>query len=292
MGEFHEKLGTVEWSGLDTADLLSIVKAGHRARGCLYDKFIGIVYKRIGDSASLDSLERLCAISRGVEALGKAIDRGDPDKADSFPGYAKTWVVNEIPKILKEKELIKFELSKRDTDILRELKNLFSDLKEESYNNNDKKLEKKAGAILQFLESEQNNITSQELRLLLIFLKDRIKSGSKSGNYGLLINELSEYIEPYFNPVILVEDAGLPGMAQPFIEQIIEDEKSLHFWEAMFELPQRERDVLVLIYWVELDKEIIGKLFGVTGTRIRQLEIKAFGLLTPKLFKLQKKGVL
>jgi len=292
MGELHQKLRTAESSEFDTADLLSLVQAGKKARGRLFDQFIGVVYKRISKRTSLNMSERLNAIGKGVEALGRAIDKGDPDKADSFPGYAKNWVVNEIPKIFKEKRLIKFELSKKDLDILRELKRLFEELKDESHKENDRILGKKTNDILQFLDSKQDGITNQELRVLLIFLQDIVKSESENGNYDLLINELSEYIEPYFDPVILTDDTGLPGRETPFIEQMIEDEKSVHFWKAMFELPQRERDVLILIYWVELDKKVIGEIFGVTGARIRQIEIKALVLLTPKLVKLRKEGVL
>lgn len=69
---------------------------------------------------------------------------------------------------------------------------------------------------------------------------------------------------------------------QPYedILQRIEDEQTravLH--KALNKLSEQQRDVLVKLFFGEMTQEQVGKLYGVSGERIRQIKLKALRLL-------------
>jgi RNA polymerase sigma factor for flagellar operon FliA len=110
-----------------------------------------------------------------------------------------------------------------------------------------------------------------------------------SGTSILSLNDVW-YNDDENDKVTIVDSIESPNSMNP--DTIVEKEEIKRvIVEAINELPEKEKKVLVLYYYEDLTLKEIGKVLDVTESRISQLHTKAIMRLRSKLTNI-KKGIL
>jgi RNA polymerase sigma factor FliA len=200
----------------------------------------------------------------GVFGLIDAIEKFDPGKHVKFKTYAVTRIRGSIFDELRSIDWIPRSVRQKT----RELENTIQSL--EARIGRSATDEEIAEAMHMKIEDFQN---------LLIKI---------SGTSILSINDVW-YSSDGDDKITIVDNIEAPTSLNP--DTIVEKEEIKRvIVEAIQDLPDKEKKVLVLYYYEDLTLKEIGKVLGVTESRISQLHTKAIMRLRSKLTSV-KKGI-
>lgn len=200
----------------------------------------------------------------GVFGLFDAIKKFDPDKHVKFKTYAVTRIRGAIFDELRSIDWVPRSVRQKTREIEDTIHRLESSLGRAA---SDHEL------------ANEMRMTTKE------FQKTMLKI---SGTSILSLNDVW-YTGDDNDKVSIVDSIESPSSLNPDI--IVEkDEIKRVIIQAITELPEKEKKVLVLYYYEDLTLKEIGKILEVTESRISQLHTKAIMRLRSKLTNI-KKGI-
>ncbi|CAD7843540.1 RNA polymerase sigma factor for flagellar operon [Olavius algarvensis spirochete endosymbiont] len=200
----------------------------------------------------------------GIFGLFDAIEKFDPDKHVRFKTYAVTRIRGAIFDELRSIDWVPRSVRQKIREIEETIQHLEAKLGRAA---TDEEVATELG-----MNIEQYN------QLML----------KTSGTSMLSLNDIWYNSEVNVN-VSAVESIESPSSLRP--DAIAEkDEMRRVIVDAINELPDKEKKVLVLYYYEDLTLKEIGKVLDVTESRISQLHTKAISRLRAKLMNV-KKGI-
>jgi len=200
----------------------------------------------------------------GVFGLFDAIKKFDPDKHVKFKTYAVTRIRGAIFDELRSIDWVPRSVRQKTREIEDTIHRLESSLGRAA---SDQEI------------ADEMRMTTKE------FQKTMMKI---SGTSILSLNDVW-YTGDDNDKVSIVDSIESPSSLNPDI--IVEkDEIKRVIIQAITELPEKEKKVLVLYYYEDLTLKEIGKILEVTESRISQLHTKAIMRLRSKLTNI-KKGI-
>jgi len=200
----------------------------------------------------------------GVFGLFDAIEKYDPDKHVKFKTYAVTRIRGAIFDELRSIDWVPRSVRQKSKEIENTVQRLEASLGRAA---SDKEI------------ADEMGIEVNELHKLMMKV---------SGTSVLSINEVY-YTGEENDKVSIGDSIESPKSLNP--DMIVEkDEIKRVIVEAINELPEKEKKVLVLYYYEDLTLKEIGKVLEVTESRVSQLHTKAIMRLRTKLTSL-KKGI-
>lgn len=200
----------------------------------------------------------------GVFGLFDAIKKFDPDKHVKFKTYAVTRIRGAIFDELRSIDWVPRSVRQKTREIEDSIHRLESSLGRAA---SDQEI------------ADEMRMTTKE------FQKTMMKI---SGTSILSLNDVW-YTGDDSDKVSIVDSIESPSSLNPDI--IVEkDEIKRVIIQAITELPEKEKKVLVLYYYEDLTLKEIGKILEVTESRISQLHTKAIMRLRSKLTNI-KKGI-
>lgn len=201
----------------------------------------------------------------GVFGLFDAIEKFDPDKHVKFKTYAVTRIRGAIFDELRSIDWVPRSVRQKSREIEEAVRHLESNL---------------GRAATDAEIAGQMGMSTDE------FQKTMLKV---SGTSILSLNDMW-YSGEDNDKVSIVDSIESPESMNP--DMIVEkDEIKRVIVQAIQELPEKEKKVLVLYYYEDLTLKEIGKVLDVTESRISQLHTKAIMRLRAKLTNI-KKGIL
>lgn len=200
----------------------------------------------------------------GVFGLFDAIDKFDPDKHVKFKTYAVTRIRGAIFDELRSIDWVPRSVRQKAREL------------EDTIN----RLEGSLGRSVTDQEvANAMSISNNELQKMMMKV---------SGTSILSLNDVW-YTGDDNDKVSVVDSIESPSSLNP--DMIIEKEEIKKIIvQAIKELPEKEKKVLVLYYYEDLTLKEIGKVLEVTESRISQLHTKAIIRLRTKLTNL-KRGI-
>jgi len=201
----------------------------------------------------------------GVFGLFDAIEKFDPEKHVKFKTYAVTRIRGSIIDELRSIDWVPRSVRQKSRELDEAVQRLESKLGRAATDEE----------IAREMNLDQNDFNKVMLKVSgtsLLSLNDIWNSGDEN------------------DKVSLVDTIESPSSLQP--EMIVEkDEIKRVIVEAIQNLPEKEKKVLVLYYYEDLTLKEIGKVLEVTESRISQLHTKAISRLRAKLTNV-KKGIM
>ncbi|MBN1410610.1 MAG: RNA polymerase sigma factor WhiG [Spirochaetales bacterium] len=203
-------------------------------------------------------------VAFGVFGLFDAIEKFDPDKHVKFKTYAVTRIRGSIFDELRSIDWVPRSIRQKT----REMEDTV------------RKLEARLGRSASDEEiAEEMGITIEEFQKLILNI---------SGTSILSLNDVWNANDEN-DKVSIVDSIESPSSLNP--DTIVEKEEIKRvIIEAINELPEKEKKVLVLYYYEDLTLKEIGAVLGVTESRVSQLHTKAIMRLRTKLTSF-KRGV-
>ena len=201
----------------------------------------------------------------GVFGLFDAIDKFDPEKHVKFKTYAVTRIRGAIFDELRSIDWVPRSVRQKAREV------------EESV----RRLETSLGRAASDMEIAADlGLSLDDFQKLMLKI---------SGTSVLSLNDVW-YTGEDSEKVSIVESIESPLSLNP--DTIVEKEEIKRvITEAIHELPDKEKKVLVLYYYEDLTLKEIGKVLEVTESRISQLHTKAIMRLRSKLTNI-KKGIM
>lgn len=200
----------------------------------------------------------------GVFGLFDAIKKFDPDKHVKFKTYAVTRIRGAIFDELRSIDWVPRSVRQKTREIEDTIHRLESSLGRSA---SDQEI------------ADEMRMTTKEFQKMMIKI---------SGTSILSLNDVW-YTGDDSDKVSIVDSIESPSSLNPDI--IVEkDEIKRVIIQAITELPEKEKKVLVLYYYEDLTLKEIGKILEVTESRISQLHTKAIMRLRSKLTNI-KKGI-
>ena len=200
----------------------------------------------------------------GVFGLFDAIEKFDPEKHVKFKTYAVTRIRGAIFDELRSIDWVPRSVRQKAREVEDAVRRLETSLGRSA---NDREIAKEMGVGLRDF---------QKLMLKI------------SGTSILSLNDVW-YTGEDNDKISIVESIESPTSLNP--DTIVEKEEIKRvIIEAISELPDKEKKVLVLYYYEDLTLKEIGKVLEVTESRISQLHTKAIMRLRAKLTNI-KKGI-
>ncbi|MBN2532493.1 MAG: RNA polymerase sigma factor WhiG [Spirochaetales bacterium] len=201
----------------------------------------------------------------GVFGLFDAIDKFDPDKHVKFKTYAVTRIRGAIFDELRAIDWVPRSVRQKSREM------------EETV----RLLESQLGRVASDQEiANAMNIDLEEFQRLILKI---------SGTSILSLNDVWNTGDDN-DRISIVDSIEAPSSLNP--DTIVEKEEIKRvIIDAIQELPEKEKKVLVLYYYEDLTLKEIGEVLGVTESRISQLHTKAIMRLRTKLTSI-KKGIL
>ena len=201
----------------------------------------------------------------GVFGLFDAIEKFDPDKHVKFKTYAVTRIRGAIFDELRSIDWVPRSIRQKTREVEEAVHRLESSLGRAA---TDDEISRELG------------VTVRDFQKIMLKI---------SGTSILSLNDVW-YTGEDNDKVSIVESIESPQSLNP--DTIVEkDEIKRVIVDAIQELPEKEKKVLVLYYYEDLTLKEIGKVLDVTESRISQLHTKAILRLRAKLTNI-KKGIL
>lgn len=228
-----------------------IRKGDKKARKTLIESNLRLVIK-IAKKYQNRGLPLIDLIQEGNFGLIRAVDKFNPQMDCRFSTYATWWIKQSVERaIMNQTRTIRIPIHVSD-DVNRVLKEVYNFYQ---LHNREPYIEELSN-ILGIAEEEINKILSYVKKTTSI----DAPLSEKDDDYAL---------------VETVKDDGSLNPAE-LVENIMRTEKIKEWLE---QLDSKERNILVMRYGLDGSPpqtlEVIGRVFGVTRERIRQLEIKA-----------------
>jgi len=203
-------------------------------------------------------------VGYGVFGLIDAIDKFDPDKHVKFKTYAVTRIRGSIFDELRSMDWVPRSVRQKAKEIEATIQNLESILG-------------RTPSDMEIASEMKMNMEEYNKYVYKI-----------SGTSILSLNDVW-YTGDDNDKVSIVESIESPASLQPDV--IVEKEEIKRvIKESIQELPEKQKHVLVLYYYEKLNLKEIGKILGVTESRISQMHTSAILKLRAKLTNI-KKGI-
>jgi RNA polymerase sigma factor for flagellar operon FliA len=204
-------------------------------------------------------------VGYGVFGLFDAIEKFDPDKHVKFKTYAVTRIRGAIFDELRSIDWVPRSVRQKSRELEETVRRLESSLGRPA---TDEEIAK------------EMNMSVKELERTMLKV---------SGTSMLSLNDVW-YTGEDNDKVSIADSIESPDSLNPDI--IVEkDEIKRVIMEAIQELPDKEKKVLVLYYYEDLTLKEIGQVLEVTESRVSQLHTKAIMRLRAKLTNI-KKGIM
>jgi len=201
----------------------------------------------------------------GVFGLFDAINKFDPEKHVKFKTYAVTRIRGAIFDELRSIDWVPRSVRQKTREIEEVINRLESSLGRAA---TDKEIAKEL------------NLSIEDFQKVMLKI---------SGTSILSLNDIW-YTGEDNDKVSIVESIESPKSLNP--DTIVEKDEIKHvIINAINELPEKEKKVLVLYYYEDLTLKEIGQVLEVTESRISQLHTKAIMRLRSKLTNI-KKGIM
>ena len=201
----------------------------------------------------------------GVFGLFDAIEKFDPEKHVKFKTYAVTRIRGAIYDELRSIDWVPRSVRQKTREIEETVHSLEANLGRAA---TDSEIAAKMGISIEDLNKSIHKISASSI----LSLNDLWYTGEDNDKVSIVDSIESPQS---LNPDIIVE----------------KDEIKKVIVQAISELPDKEKKVLVLYYYEDLTLKEIGKVLDVTESRISQLHTKAILRLRSKLTSL-KKGIM
>lgn len=199
--------------------------------------------------------------SCGLLGLLDAIAKFDPDKGTDFSTYCKVRIKGAVYDELRALDWAPRSLRKKKQRL------------EEAYAHLEQKMKRsptqeEVAKFLKIPKIELHALLAQICRITYLSIEDILQE--KKRDYDTLsLMPLSGKPEPYLNP----------------IDEIIKSENRSLLAKAIENLPKKERLVISLYYYEELTLKEVGKVLGVSESRVSQIHASAILHLRAKLHK-------
>jgi RNA polymerase sigma factor for flagellar operon FliA len=204
-------------------------------------------------------------VGYGVFGLFDAIEKFDPDKHVKFKTYAVTRIRGAIFDELRSIDWVPRSVRQKSRELEETVRRLESSLGRPA---TDEEIAK------------EMNISVKELERTMLKV---------SGTSMLSLNDVW-YTGEDNDKVSIADSIESPDSLTP--DTIVEkDEIRRVIVQAIQELPEKEKKVLVLYYYEDLTLKEIGQVLHVTESRVSQLHTKAITRLRTKLTNI-KKGIM
>lgn len=204
-------------------------------------------------------------VGYGVFGLIDAIDKFDPEKHVKFKTYAVTRIRGSIFDELRATDWVPRSVRQKSREVEEAILHLESSLGRSA---TDKEVAQHMG----ISESDYNDTIMKISGTSVLSLNDVWFSGDE--------NDKVSIVDSIESPVALNPD------------HIVErDEIKKVIVEALSDLPDKEKKVLILYYYEDLTLKEIGKVLDVTESRVSQLHTKAIARLRARLTNM-KKGIM
>lgn len=201
-------------------------------------------------------------VSYGVFGLMDAIEKYDPEKKIKFKTYALTRIRGSIIDELRSYDHVPRNVRQRAkelSDVVGQLESRFG-----------------------------RKATGKEVaEALNVSLDDYYELVFKISGSTILSLDDMWFAGDENDKVSIVESVESPSSLQP--DSIVENQEVKRIIiEAIQELPDKEKKVLVLYYYESLTLNEIGEILGVTESRVSQLHTRAIDLLRQKMTHIRK----
>jgi RNA polymerase sigma factor for flagellar operon FliA len=205
-------------------------------------------------------------VGYGVFGLLDAIEKFDPNKDIKFKTYAVTRIRGAIYDELRSIDWVPRSVRQKAKELERVIGKLENRLGRSA---TDEEISKELG------------ISIKELHTLILKIS------------GASILSLSDvwYVGDESDKVSVMETIESPKSLNPDIIVEREEIKNI-IVQAISELPDKEKKVLILYYYEDLTLKEIGEVLQVTESRISQLHTKAIMRLRSKLMNIKKSMVM
>ncbi len=205
-------------------------------------------------------------VGYGVFGLLDAIEKFDPNKDIKFKTYAVTRIRGAIYDELRSIDWVPRSVRQKAKELERVIGKLENRLGRSA---TDEEISKELG------------ISIRELHTLILKIS------------GASILSLSDvwYVGDESDKVSVMETIESPKSLNPDIIVEREEIKNI-IVQAISELPDKEKKVLILYYYEDLTLKEIGEVLQVTESRISQLHTKAIMRLRSKLMNIKKSMVM
>jgi len=204
-------------------------------------------------------------VGYGTFGLLDAIEKFDPQKHVKFKTYAVTRIRGAIYDHLRELDWVPRSIRRKTKQIERAIAKLESQLGRPA---NDEEIAKEMGIERKELLKIMAKVASSSI----LSLQEIWPMNSEAEGYTIEDSLESMRIE---NPDLVLE--------REEIRKVV--------FEALQELPEKEKKVMVLYYYENLTLREIGKILEVTESRVSQLHTKAILRLRAKLSN-KKRGII
>jgi RNA polymerase sigma factor for flagellar operon FliA len=211
-----------------------------------------------------NSVEFNDLVSYGVLGLIDAIDKFDPKREIKFKTYAVTRIRGSIFDELRAIDWLPRSVRQKAKEIERTIAELEAKLGRSA---KDEEIAEALDLNLQ----EFHNLLLRVSGNALISIDENWYMNDGSDNAPMSIEETLESSDSY-NPDVVAE----------------KDEIKKLIAKALSDLPEREKQVLILYYYEGLTLKEIGSILSVTESRVSQLHTKAIMRLRGKLEKIKE----
>ena len=104
---------------------------------------------------------------------------------------------------------------------------------------------------------------------------DEIKASFSTGIYIITRNTVYDYLkDKRDHPVLELIDNTVDSAEEPD-DSLLNQEALEELARALQKLPQNQRDIIILIYYKNLDRRKVAEMFGMTYGQVRYLHDKA-----------------
>ncbi len=200
----------------------------------------------------------------GVIGLLDAIDKFDPNRNTKFKTYGITRIRGAIFDELRAIDWIPRTIRQN----VKKLEKAMFDLEEQL---NRAPTDQEIAEVLEITDKELQKLFLAASTLTVGSVQDSIIGDDPDNEKYAIINVIEASGE--YDPEVISEKNEIKKMISLAIE----------------ELPEKERQVLILYYYEDLTLKEIGEVLEVTESRVSQLHTKAILKLKAKIKKLQKK---
>lgn len=220
----------------------------------------GKVAGNMPNSVEFDDL-----VGYGIFGLIDAIEKFDPEKEVKFKTYAVTRIRGAIYDELRQQDWVPRSVRQKSREVEEAIQELEAQLGRTAADQE----------IADYMDISLNEYNAIALKI--------------SGSAILSLNDIW-YTGDDNDKVSIMESIESPSSLQP--DAIIEKSEVKRIMvEAINDLPDKEKKVLILYYYEDLTLKEIGKVLDVTESRVSQLHTKAILRLRAKLTHI-KKGIL
>ena len=210
------------------------------------------------------SVEFFDLVSYGILGLIDAIDKFDPKREIKFKTYAVTRIRGSIFDQLRAIDWLPRSVRQKAKEIERTIADLEAKLGRSA---NDEEISEALGVSV----PEFHNLLLRVSGNSLVSMDENWYMNDGSDNAPMSIEDTLESSDTY-NPDVAAEKEEIKKMIA----------------RTLMDLPEREKQVLILYYYEGLTLKEIGSILNVTESRVSQLHTKAIMILRGKLAKIKE----